>query len=145
MAKLIQFTIHNQKELVGIVDFLAEYLQPKTLFLLDGPMAAGKTTLISELLKKKNIPQVHSPTYALHHQYNSSEIIIHHLDLHRLTTDDEIESSGLWDLLNSTQDVFFIEWAKNISRDQWPLEYHIIEIEILNLGADSRQFKITVN
>ncbi len=138
MANSKSFVLNHLSELSDVVDYLAPFLKPNTLILLDGPMAAGKTTLIAELLKRIGIREAHSPTYALHHKYNSNSFDVHHFDLHRLTSTDDIESSGFWDFFDSTQDLFFVEWAKFISLDQWPFNFRIVQIVIEKNQDDQR-------
>lgn len=142
MAKTKTFDIETISDLPVVVNFLAPYLMPNTLILFDGPMAAGKTTLISELLRKIGVSEAHSPTYALHHKYKSNSMDIHHFDLHRLTTADDIESSGFWDFFESSQDLFIVEWSKYISLDQWPINFKIIRIVIDKNQNEKRTFLI---
>lgn len=142
MAKTKLFDTEKISDLSVVVDFLSPYLVPNTLILFDGPMAAGKTTLISELLRKIGVSETHSPTYALHHKYKSRSFDIHHFDLHRLTTTDDIESSGFWDFFDSSQDLFIVEWAKYISSDQWPFNFKIIRIVIEKNQNEKRSFLI---
>jgi tRNA threonylcarbamoyladenosine biosynthesis protein TsaE len=145
MARSVQFQVKNLSDLTDVVEFLSDYLKPMTLFLFDGPMAAGKTTLISELLKTLKLNYVHSPTYALHHLYKTDFCDIHHFDLYRLTSEDEIESSGFWDYFYHQEDIFFVEWANVVSFDQWPLGFNIIQIEISQSSEEIRQFQITIH
>lgn len=142
MAKIKTFDIETIGDLPVVVDFLTPYLMPNTLILFDGPMAAGKTTLISELLKRIDVLEAHSPTYALHHKYKTNSLDIHHFDLHRLTTADDIESSGFWDFFDSTDDLFIVEWSKYIPFDQWPFNLKIIRIVIEKNQNEKRTFFI---
>lgn len=143
MAKTVSFKVSQLSDLSTVVDYLSEDLKPNSLFLFDGPMAAGKTTLISEVLKKLNIQHVHSPTYALHHLYKGSHCQVHHFDLHRLTSTEEIESSGIWDFFNQVNDIFFIEWANIIEFQQWPFNFKIVQVEIIKNNDETRVVRIT--
>jgi tRNA threonylcarbamoyladenosine biosynthesis protein TsaE len=142
MSQKIEIQISNFQELSQVVDFLYPYLKPQTLFLFYGEMASGKTTLISNLLQKINILQVSSPTYAIHQLYKVDTIDIHHFDLHRLESADDIESTGFWDFFNKKNSIFFIEWADYISKDQWPMDFKIIKINIYKKSENSRRFEI---
>jgi tRNA threonylcarbamoyladenosine biosynthesis protein TsaE len=142
MAKIKTFNLKTISDLPVVVDFLTPFLMSNTLILLDGPMAAGKTTLISELLKKIGVFETHSPTYALHHKYKANSFDIHHFDLHRLASPDDIESSGFWDFFDSSQDLFIVEWSKHISFDQWPLNFKIVRIVIEKNLNENRTFLI---
>ena len=111
------------------------YLKPRTLILFDGELGAGKTTLIRELLKSCGYDHSTSPTYALHHHYpvklNNESISVEHLDLFRLENQEQIESSGLWDLFQTqSQSLILVEWADRIPADQWPLDWTRYRIQI---------------
>ncbi|MCA9300300.1 MAG: tRNA (adenosine(37)-N6)-threonylcarbamoyltransferase complex ATPase subunit type 1 TsaE, partial [Phycisphaerales bacterium] len=54
---------------------------------------------------------VASPTYALCNTY-PGETTIHHLDLYRITSLDDLESVGFWDLLDDT--VVLVEWSDRV-------------------------------
>ncbi len=68
---------------------------------------------------------------------------IHHFDLHRLTSAEEIESSGIWDFFNQVNDIFFIEWANIIEFQQWPFNFKIVQVEILKNQDETRVVRIT--
>lgn len=84
--------------------------------LLCGDMGAGKTTLVSAVMKyiNKNI-KVSSPTYTIINKYSEN---IYHADLYRLlqgTADlqSAITDTGLYDLL-CRPNIVFVEWANDI-------------------------------
>lgn len=83
--------------------------------MLCGDMGAGKTTLVSAVMKyiNKNIA-VSSPTYTIINKYSDN---IYHADLYRLLQNETdinaaITNTGLYDLLDSPNTVF-IEWAND--------------------------------
>ncbi|MBC7458574.1 MAG: tRNA (adenosine(37)-N6)-threonylcarbamoyltransferase complex ATPase subunit type 1 TsaE [Bdellovibrionaceae bacterium] len=134
MNLIFSETLQNINDLNQIINKIKPYLKSHSLILLDGDLGAGKTTLTSELLKSCGYAQVTSPTYALHHSYpvvlNHENISIEHLDLYRLQNEDDVESSGLWDLFQNPQSVIIVEWADRISIDQWPLDWNRYRIKI---------------
>lgn len=127
-------TIQDLGDLSKIIEMIKPHLKPHTLILLDGDLGAGKTTLTSELLRSCGYAHATSPTYALHHSYpvvlNHENISIEHLDLYRLQSEDDVESSGVWDLFQNPQSVIIIEWADRVSIDQWPLDWNRYRIKI---------------
>ncbi len=140
MHLIFSETIQNIDDLNKVVDKIKPHLKPRILILLDGDLGAGKTTLTSELLKSCGYVQATSPTYALHHSYpvvlNHENISIEHLDLYRLQNEDEVESSGLWDLFQSAQSIILVEWANRVSIDQWPLDWTRYLIKINKSESD---------
>jgi tRNA threonylcarbamoyladenosine biosynthesis protein TsaE len=117
-------------------------IAPRTLFLLTGIVGAGKTELIKTIAKKFNMQDVQSPTFAFHHQYQSDRLTLHHVDLYRLQSEEDLESTGFWDLFEHENDTIFIEWANMILTDAWPWGWKQIQIEIHKISAESRQVVI---
>jgi tRNA threonylcarbamoyladenosine biosynthesis protein TsaE len=137
-------TIQDLSDLSKIIGMIKPYLKSHSLILLDGDLGAGKTTLTSELLKSCGYDHATSPTYALHHSYpvvlNQENISIEHLDLYRLQNEDEVESSGLWDLFQNPQSVIIVEWADRVSIDQWPLDWNRYRMKITK-SDDQRTYQ----
>ena len=58
---------------------------PKPVFLLEGDLGAGKTTLVQGIGQGFGIEEpITSPTFALSHRYNGPRGLLIHLDLYRL-------------------------------------------------------------
>ena len=113
-----------------VVD-IAPLLNQGCLVLLEGDLGAGKTTLISHILRHFQIQMVASPTYAFHHRYESDSMIFDHFDLYRLESADEVESIGMWDLIQQNQvGAIFIEWPSRIADHDWPLDRKMIRIQL---------------
>jgi tRNA threonylcarbamoyl adenosine modification protein YjeE len=130
MNSVEEFNIEYIDDLGQVCDYILPYVVPGTIFLLDGPMSSGKTSLIYKLLSRLNIFCVSSPTYTIHQVYEYEHKKINHMDLHRLETADDIDSAGIWDLFSATADIFFIEWAQKIPISNWPLNFKILQIDI---------------
>lgn len=78
-----------------------------------GPTGAGKTTLIKHILKSigLNHMMIKSPTFSLKRTYQHNNLMIHHLDLHRL------ENQSLDDLELTEEGIYLIEWG-NFAKDK---------------------------
>jgi tRNA threonylcarbamoyladenosine biosynthesis protein TsaE len=89
----------------------AHCAQPPLVVLLSGDLGAGKTTWVRAVLRAWGwAGTVRSPTYTLLETYDATAIgPVHHLDLYRLRTPEELEDLGLADLW-PTPAVWFIEW-----------------------------------
>lgn len=80
---------------------------------LHGELGAGKTTLVRGVLHALGHDgRVKSPTYTLLESYPvpKTECELHHLDLYRLVTADEVVGLGLRDL--PVSDWLMIEWPE---------------------------------
>jgi len=106
--------IENFKETLNLGKKLSYKLNPQSIVLLQGPIGAGKTSLVQGIANGLSISEdITSPTFALSHHYNSGRIPLIHLDLYRL------ENSS------SAKEVFFSEEEEAIQRQailviEWP-------------------------
>ena len=82
---------------------------------LQGPMGAGKTTLVSALGKVLGWQDtVQSPTFGLIHTYRDAlGAPVYHLDLYRLRNEQEGWGLGLDELFDSGA-LCLVEWAEKI-------------------------------
>jgi tRNA threonylcarbamoyladenosine biosynthesis protein TsaE len=77
---------------------------------LEGELGAGKTTLVSGILRAYGITgPVRSPTYTLIEPYEAVGKQLYHLDLYRLVDPQEVEPLGIRELLDA-RSVLLIEW-----------------------------------
>lgn len=83
----------------------------QTIWLLDAPMGAGKTTLVKALMAELGVKdQVSSPTFGLVNQYDLNDGgVVYHFDLYRAESFDELEQIGIWDYVDSGHRCLF-EW-----------------------------------
>ena len=80
---------------------------------LFGPMGVGKTAFTRGIAKGLGVKEgVSSPTFALVHEY-AGRIPIYHFDMFRVTSWDDLYSTGFFDYLE-TEGILVIEWSENI-------------------------------
>lgn len=96
---------------------------------IDGPMGAGKTTLISAAVKILGVTDtVSSPTFSLVNNYQKENEVFYHFDFYRLNHPDEALDIGLEEYLESGH-LCLLEWAEKVS-PHLPLEYDHFIIEV---------------
>ena len=118
------------KDLKIIGKYLIEDLSTKVVR-IDGPMGAGKTTLISSICKSLGVEEpVSSPTFSLVNTYKSRDGIIYHFDFYRIQNAHEALDIGLEEYLESGN-LCFMEWAEKII-PHLPLNYDHYELEIID-------------
>lgn len=95
--------------------------------LLEGPLGAGKTTLVQSFAKHLGCTELMtSPTYTLINLHADNQIA--HLDLYRVDNSRELEVLGLEEL---DCDWYFIEWGERFESYLQPLSA-LITIELLS-------------
>ena len=104
----------NLNQIDKAVDFLEEHLKT-TIICFDGPMGAGKTTLISELCRKWDVNNsISSPTFSIvNHYISPSKGSIYHFDFYRLKNIEEAMDIGIDEYLES-DNYCLIEWGERI-------------------------------
>ena len=106
-------------------------LKPGTLVLLFGGLGTGKTFFVRRIIHLLGGGKVFSPTYSLINNYQTKSFEkIYHVDLYRLKDDEDMESTGFWDLFNDRESLVFIEWADRLKLSQLPLNWKKIQIHI---------------
>ncbi|MEN9348015.1 MAG: tRNA ((37)-N6)-threonylcarbamoyltransferase complex ATPase subunit type 1 TsaE [Bacteroidota bacterium] len=121
-----EYQVSNLDELQHFAqEFVSAYTEPG-VFLLNGHMGAGKTTMVNALCKAWGIEESSSPTFSLVNEYaNKDGIRIFHFDLYRLKNIDEALDIGFEEYLDQKAFVF-IEWPEIIL----PLLDRYVEISI---------------
>ena len=110
MAARLRIASRSSDETHAIGRLIGANAQPGDLFLLTGPLGAGKTCLTQGIawgLGVKERPR--SPTFVLLARYRG-RLTIHHADLFRIEGVADALSLGLEDCLND-DDVCIVEWA----------------------------------
>lgn len=92
---------------------------------LDGPLGAGKTTLVQAACAELGVTQpVTSPTFTLVNRYEGSRGAVLHADLYRIERPEELVELGWDDLLAGDLPVF-VEWAARaggaLPADRWDI------------------------
>ncbi len=133
--------VYEINDIDQIIDnILANY--PTKLFLLDGDLGAGKTTLVKSIVNAIGIDtNVSSPTFNIINEYYSNDVSIkaYHIDLYRIENFQEIQDLGLLDLLESDNWVF-IEWP-SIIEEYCPLPYLKLSFSIVD--SSNRQLSLS--
>lgn len=103
-------------EISSVADLLIDLMPEYKIFAFEGPLGAGKTTLVSEILKKCGVTEpITSPTFTYLNVYeNSKNQLFYHFDLYRIGSLDDFLAAGFDEYLSAPKSWTFIEWPEVI-------------------------------
>ena len=127
------------KDLPAVAAEIVEKMQEHSIVLFYGPMGAGKTTLIKEILKQCNVRDtVNSPTFSIVNEYHlSGDKAVYHFDFYRLKNIEEAYDIGYEDYFYGGN-YCLIEWPDKI---QELLPAKCLKV-ILNLQGENRSIEV---
>jgi tRNA threonylcarbamoyladenosine biosynthesis protein TsaE len=108
---------------------LGRVLRPGDFVGLSGGLGSGKTTLVGAIAVGAGVAtdEVSSPTFSLIHRYRGAAFAVHHADLYRLGSREELYATGYFDVLDG-EGVVLVEWIDRIASaapEQW-LELRLV-------------------
>ena len=108
----MQRIIKDENKWVSLAAILAKAITPGFRLYLSGELGAGKTTLVRCFLRQLGVlDAVKSPTYTLVETYIVKNMPIHHFDLYRLQSAQELHYIGLEDYF-SDDAIVIVEWPE---------------------------------
>jgi len=121
-------TFAQLDELNTVAQELIEEAANQHVWLFEGEMGVGKTTLIKALCRAVGVVSVvQSPTYGLVNEYTTrAGESVYHFDCYRLRNEAEAMDIGLEEYLDSGN-YCFVEWPERIE-SLWPTHYYHISL-----------------
>ena len=109
---MTKFETNSAEETRKVGENIGKCLKPGDVVALEGPLGAGKTTLIKGIAKGlgvKDKKAVVSPTFVLVHEYEARERI-YHMDWYRLSKVEGQDRLQAEEYFNS-KGITLVEWA----------------------------------
>lgn len=112
-----EFFSISAEETMGLGEALGRVLGPTDVLVLTGDLGAGKTQLTKGVARGMGVTDdVTSPTFTIEMVYEGSRMPLYHFDLYRLDSADQLEDTGLFDVLGADGPCL-IEWGEQFSRE----------------------------
>ncbi|MBQ4534505.1 MAG: tRNA (adenosine(37)-N6)-threonylcarbamoyltransferase complex ATPase subunit type 1 TsaE [Ruminococcus sp.] len=136
---MIKIITRSPEETIRAAEKLGSLIGAGDMIAFKGGLGAGKTTFTRGLaigLGMKDV--VSSPTFALVNDYRGERITLYHFDMYRISTEEELESTGFYDY-PFEENAAVIEWSENISEF---LPENAIYITINTISENEREIII---
>jgi tRNA threonylcarbamoyladenosine biosynthesis protein TsaE len=132
----MQGILFSKKDIGSIANTILE--KSSKIIALNGPMGAGKTTLITEMVRQLGAVDIaHSPTFGLVNEYADHEgrSLAYHFDFYRMEDEMEALDMGIEDYFNQDCHIF-MEWSEKIPN---LLPAHMTTIFLKIIGPEMRE------
>ncbi len=130
----MEFYSNSPEDTENLAKKIASLLQGNEVVALYGDLGAGKTAFtrgFADFFGLKD--EVSSPTFSLVNEYEGSKVKIYHFDMYRVSTLEDLESTGFFDYIG--KGIFIVEWSENIEKH---LPSNAINIRFQKTSENSR-------
>jgi tRNA threonylcarbamoyladenosine biosynthesis protein TsaE len=127
---MMEIIIRHKKDIPSAVKKLLRHTGNRRIFAFDGPLGAGKTTIIKAICKFLGATDTtSSPSFTIVNEYRrEADTSLFHIDLFRMRKTEEAYDIGLEEYL-SGDSYCFIEWP-DLIRDLLPDETVNVRIAV---------------
>lgn len=133
------FHSESYDQTLQIAEDFAKTLKKGAVIAYIGGLGMGKTAFTCGIAKGLGIDcDVTSPTFAICNTYIGENAVLHHFDMYRVDSWDDLYSTGFSDYLD-TDAYIAVEWSENVY-GALPDDAEIVEI--IKTGDNSRDIKI---
>ena len=110
---MISLLSHSPEETLALGEQWGRAVQAGWIIGLTGDLGAGKTQFVKGIARGLGyLDRIHSPTFALVHEYIGGRLPLYHLDLYRLDTPAQVVGAGLEEYFYQDHGVTVVEWAE---------------------------------
>lgn len=134
----MRYVSKNFDETYLIAKDIAGKIKPGDILLLSGDLGAGKTAFTRCLCDVFGVKEVvSSPSFTIIKEYNAENFKIYHIDLYRLSSEDELVEIGFEEIINNHDSIKIIEWP-DCGKDYYN-GFNVINIKI-EIDEDGTRF-----
>ncbi len=138
---IIEIVSGSREETVALGEAVGRMARHHLIIALNGDLGSGKTVFVKGLAKGLAVPDsyaITSPSYTLINEY-PGRLTMFHADLYRLVGSIDIESTGLFEIMEMNG-VVAIEWADRLATEDLSED---IRIAIDITGDHTRHIDLT--
>lgn len=118
--------VGSREETMALGQAVGSLANQHLVLALVGELGCGKTVFVKGLAKGLDVPDsyaITSPSYTLINEY-PGRLYLFHADLYRLSGSIDIESTGLFEIMD-TEGVVAIEWAERVATEDLSADIRI--------------------
>ena len=117
MAVERRFVTGSRDQTIALGEKIGRVLEAGDVLVLTGDLGAGKTQLTKGIAAGMGVVgDVTSPTFTIEMVYEGAEMPLYHFDLYRLDDPDQLEDTGIFDVLGA-DGVCSIEWGEQFAEE----------------------------
>ena len=117
MAVERRFVTGSRNQTIALGEKIGRALEAGDVLVLTGDLGAGKTQLTKGIAAGMGVVgDVTSPTFTIEMVYEGAEMPLYHFDLYRLDDPDQLEDTGIFDVLGA-DGVCSIEWGEQFAEE----------------------------
>ena len=136
----IEKITNSEEETVELATTLARSLKFPAVVTLTGDLGAGKTVFSRGFARALGVQgPISSPTFTIVQEYEIEGGTLYHMDLYRISSDEEAISFGIEEFLNDKSAINLIEWPQRLT---WLLPDSVIPVEISHVSEFQRMVKL---
>lgn len=137
---MLSISINHISQLTEVAERLLAFANGQKFFILEGEMAAGKTTFIKAFCEILGVEEVvSSPTFSIVNEYATKNGAVYHFDFYRLKNLQEAYDIGYEEYFYSDH-YCLVEWPQKVE-ELLPGNY--IKVQITITGDEERLFEFS--
>lgn len=124
----------------AIASALAGLARAGDLVVLAGEMGTGKTAFAKGFGAALGVTEpITSPTFTLVHSYQAGKLTLHHADIYRLSTHNEVADLALAELLDY-DGIVLVEWGDVVARSLG--DHLLVQLDAVEDDDDARMITL---
>ena len=98
-----EYKTNSAGQTISLGEQIGKRLKGGDVVAYSGGLGAGKTTITRGISIGLGLgDEVTSPTFALVNEYHGENLTLYHFDMYRITSADDLETTGFYDYMDET-------------------------------------------